>query len=481
MLLTLTTTHRPATDLGYLLHKHPAKVQTFRLSFGQAQVFYPEAHPDRCTAALLLDIDPVGLVRDRQRSSGANHALEQYVNDRPYVASSLLSVAIGEVYGSALHGRCPTRAELVDTPLPLIATLSVLPCRGGDLLLRRLFEPLGYTVESERLPLDEQFPEWGDSAYYRVQLTATVRLRDLLTHLYVLIPVLDNDKHYWVGDAEVDKLLRHGGDWLAAHPERELIARRYLKHQKSLARRALERLLEADGDTAVFTETTTSERETTLEAPLGLNGIRLAAVAHVLREHGARRVVDLGCGEGQLLAVLRKDPEFERLVGVDVSLRALERARARLNLDHLPERQRTRLELLHGALTYRDERLHQCDAAAVIEVIEHLDLARLAAFERVLFACIRPALVVLTTPNADDNARFPHLAPGQFRHPDHRFEWTRAEFSAWAHRIATRFGYTVAFQPIGEPDPERGPPTQMAIFTRSTDPATPPEPNAQPA
>ncbi|MCC9000145.1 MAG: 3' terminal RNA ribose 2'-O-methyltransferase Hen1 [Candidatus Contendobacter sp.] len=484
MLLTLTTTHRPATDLGYLLHKHPAKAQTFRLSFGQAQVFYPEAGPDRCTAALVLDVDPVERVRDRQGSAGANRALEQYVNDRPYVASSLLSVAIGEVYGSALHGRCATRPDLVDAPLPLIATLSVLPCRGGESLLRRLFEPLGYVVEPERLPLDEQFPEWGDSAYYRVRLSATVRLRELLTHLYVLIPVLDNDKHYWVGDAEVDKLLRHGSHWLSIHPERELIARRYLKHQKSLARQALERLLEADSDRAMFTETATmatAERETTLEAPLGLNQIRLATVARVLREHGARCVADLGCGEGQLLAVLLQHQEFERLVGVDVSLRALERAAERLNLERLPERQRARLELLHGSLSYRDERFHSCDAAAVIEVIEHLDLARLAAFEWVLFECFHPALIVLTTPNADDNARWPHLPAGQFRHPDHRFEWTRAEFSAWARRIAARFGYAVAFQPVGEPDPDWGPPTQMAIFTRSPDLATRSEPNAQPA
>ncbi|MGB2682412.1 MAG: 3' terminal RNA ribose 2'-O-methyltransferase Hen1 [Candidatus Competibacter sp.] len=467
MLLTLTTTHRPATDLGYLLHKHPAKVQTFALSFGEARVFYPQADSKCCAAALALDVDPVALVRDRQGPSGENRALEQYVNDRPYAASSFLSVAIAEVYGSALHGRCATRPELVEARLPLTAELSVLPCRGGESVLRRLFEPLGYAVEAERLPLDSQFPDWGDSRYYRVRLSADIRLQDMLTHLYVLVPVLDDDKHYWVGDAEIDKLLRCGGDWLAAHPERDLIARRYLKHQKSLARRALERLLAEDGDAAAVAGDPDVGGEAALETPLRLNDHRLATVAGVLRESGARRVADLGCGEGKLLAVLLKQPEFERLIGVDVSLRALERARDRLNLERLPERQRARIDLLHGSLIYRDERLKGCDAATVIEVVEHLDPARLTAFERVLFEALQPPLVVLTTPNADYNIRFSHLPAGRFRHPDHRFEWTRAEFAAWANRIAERFGYAAAFRPVGDLDPEHGPPTQMAIFTRS--------------
>jgi 3' terminal RNA ribose 2'-O-methyltransferase Hen1 len=160
MLLTVTTTGTPgapATDLGFLLHKNPARVQSFELSFGRAHVFYPEASPERCTAALLLDVDPVGLVR---RPGEA--ALAQYVSDRPYVASSFLSVAIGEVYGTALAGRSRERPDLVERALPLEASLAAVPCRGGEALLRRLFEPLGYTLAARRHPLDERFPEWGD-------------------------------------------------------------------------------------------------------------------------------------------------------------------------------------------------------------------------------------------------------------------------------------------------------------------------------
>src|SRR5688572_10102980 len=250
MLLTITTTHAPATDLGYLLHKNPARPQAFDLSFGRAHVFYPEASAARCTAALLLDVDPVGLVRNRRGPSGEGFSLEQYVNDRAYATNSFLSVAIAQVFGSALAGTTRERPELAKTAIPLEARVSALPCRGGEAFLRRLFEPLGYAVEATHHPLDEQFPGWGEGPYFTVGLSQTVTLHDLLTHLYVLVPVLDNDKHYWIGEDEVRKLLRHGEIWLAAHPEKEQIVRRYLKHRRHLEDIALARLIEADPDEA---------------------------------------------------------------------------------------------------------------------------------------------------------------------------------------------------------------------------------------
>ncbi len=464
MLLALTTTHRPATDLGYLLHKNPARCQSFPLSFGQAHVLYPEAGPERCTAALLLDVDPVGLVRNRRGPAGEGHALEQYVNDRPYVASSFLSVAIAQVFGSALAGRSKERPELADTPLPLEASLAALPCRGGETFLRRLFEPLGYAVTARRHVLDEHFPDWGDSPYFTVGLRADCRLRDLLAHLYVLIPVLDDDKHYWVGEDEVEKLLRHGEGWLASHPEREAIARRYLKHRSHLARAALARLAEEDAPDPDAAAEAHAGEEAALEERISLNEQRLGAVTTLLRESGAKRVLDLGCGEGKLLLRLLHETAIEELVGVDVSCRALEVAAERLRRDRLPAHPQERVRLMQGSLTYRDRRLAGYDSAAVVEVVEHLDPPRLAAFEHVLFEFARPGTVVLTTPNAEYNVKFPTLPAGKFRHRDHRFEWTRAEFRAWAEAVARRFDYEVRFLPVGPEDPTVGPPTQMGVF-----------------
>ncbi len=461
MLLTITTTHQPATDLGYLLAKHPARVQSFALAFGQARVFYPEASMERCTAALLLEIDPLALVR---RPAGES-ALEPYVNDRPYVASSFLSVAIAQVFGSALAGTSRDRPALAETAIPLLANLAVVPSRGGEALLRCLFEPLGYAVSANRHILDEHFPEWGESRYFTLQLEGTTRLRDLLAHLYVLIPVLDDEKHYWVGEAEVEKLLRHGEGWLSGHPERELIVKRYLKYRGYLTRAALARLSEEDVPDPDAEEVEHATEEGAVEARVGLHAQRLGTVAAVLKQSGARRVLDLGCGEGRLIEVLLRDKTFDEIVGLDVSHRALDMARERLHFERLPATQVARAKLLHGALTYRDARLGGFDAAAVVEVIEHLDPARLAAFERVLFECARPGTVVVTTPNAEYNVKWESLPAGKFRHKDHRFEWTRAAFERWANGVAERFGYAVRFLPVGPEDAVLGAPTQMGVFT----------------
>ena len=276
MLLTITTTHRPATDLGHLLHKHPGRFQSYDLSFGRAHAFYPEAAEDRCAACLLLDVDPVGMVRGKGRAEGL---LDQYVNDRPYVAGSFLSVAISQVYGSALQGRCKDRPELASTPIPLEARLDVLPVRGGERFLRAVFEPLGYSVEATRHPLDERFPEWGESPYFSVAVSKDTTLSELLTHLYVLVPVFDNQKHYFVGDDETEKLLARGGDWLANHPEKEEIARRYLKHRPSLYREALARLVREEQPAEARDEKAPGDRaEEVLERPLSLHEQRIGAV-----------------------------------------------------------------------------------------------------------------------------------------------------------------------------------------------------------
>ncbi len=466
MLLTISTTYRPATDLGYLLHKNPGRFQSFPLPFGRAHVFYSVADADRCTAALLLDIDPVGLVRPKAGASNSAGWLQQYVNDRPYVASSHLSVAIASVFNSALAGNCRERPELAQQPIPLEAQLPTLPSREGPELIGWLFEPLGYAVEIQEHPLDAGFPEWGVSPCFGVGLKGVVRLRDLLAHLYVLLPVLDDAKHYWVGDDEVDKLLRFGAGWLSDHPQQELISTRYLKRQRSLVLQALDRLSD-DGQVAPNVAAERGQHdEERLETPLRLGEQRIQAVLAALREVGATRVLDLGCGEGNLLRELLREPAFRAITGVDVSHRALETAHSRLRLDNLPAAQRERITLLQASLTYQDQRLAGFDAAVAMEVIEHIDPDRLEAFEAAVFGAAQPGAVVITTPNSEYNALFENLPPGEFRHRDHRFEWTREQFQDWAQAVAGRRAYDVSFHGIGSEHPEYGAPTQMGVFTR---------------
>jgi 3' terminal RNA ribose 2'-O-methyltransferase Hen1 len=476
VLLTVTTTRSPATDLGFLLHKHPGRAQAFAVASGTAHVFYPEAAPGRCTAALLLEVDPVALVR------GPGDSVTHYVNDRPYAASSLLAVALKGVFGSALAGRCAARPDLAASAIPLEIHVPALRCAGGAGLVSRVFGPLGWDVRAEPVPLEPA--SWGDSAYLDLRLTGTVRLADALNHLYVALPVLDDGKHYWVSTDEVDKLVRAGAGWLAGHPEKELITRRYLAHQRALTDAALARLAESDDldpaelDNAVpelppEAETGSPEAETGSPAgagpaetgrPTSLAVLRRQAVLGVLREAGARTVADLGCGEGTLTGDLLSDSGFTQVIAADVSARALAQAARRLRLDRMPDARRERLTMFQSSLTYRDARLAGLDAAVLMEVIEHVEPDRLSALERAVFGFAAPRTVVVTTPNREYNPEY-GLAGGRLRHRDHRFEWDRAEFTAWASRVGAAYGYRVRFAGAGEESPAAGPPTQLAVFT----------------
>jgi 3' terminal RNA ribose 2'-O-methyltransferase Hen1 len=330
-MLQISTTHTPATDLGFLLAKNPSRVQKFDLSFGAAHAFYPVADDEKCTFALLLEVDPVALVRGKGRETGP---LAQYVNDRPYVASSFLSVAIANVLRSALNGVCKERPELAQSDIPLEIQVEGAPC--SEETARTLFEPLGYHVEVEKFALDARFPEWGDAPFVRLKLRASKKLSDALSHFYVLLPVMDDEKHYYIGEDEVEKLLKRGAGWLENHPAQPFIVSRYLKRQKRLVFAALEKLApESEAEAELDVQEEKIEAEATPKAT-PLHQIRIETVLQTLKESGAKRVLDLGCGEGRLLRELLKDKQFEEILGLDASHRALEIASDKLKLERMP-------------------------------------------------------------------------------------------------------------------------------------------------
>ena len=467
MILTITYTGHNTADLGYLLYKNPYRPQAFELSYGKAYVFYPEISNERTTAALLLDIDPIDLARGSRGPSGGG--LFDYVNDRPYVSSSFMSTAISKVFGTAMTGRADAHQGLSDSALDLTATLAMLPCRGEQKKLNDVFEPLGYSVSYETFVSDEKFFGWGESKYVNLTISGKVRLRDLLKHLYVLIPVFDRQKHYWMGTDEVEKLLRIGEGWLPNHPEKGYITGRYFNKRRSLTNMAAKLLAETDTESDNETaEENPPEKEKPDKRPR-LNEQRLNVVVAELKKRGARRIIDVGCGEGNLLELLIGESQFTNIAGMDVSTAALRRAGEKLKL-HRSGSMRERITLFQGSLTYRDSRLSGYDAACVLEVLEHLDISRLAAFERALFEFARVPLVIITTPNREYNTNFEGLSENGLRHPDHRFEWTRAEFANWAKKTAEKFGYRPLVSEIGITDRidvidgKCGAPTQMGVF-----------------
>lgn len=481
-MLTITTTHQPATEIGYLLGKHPDRVQSFTIPYGKAHIFYPEATEERCTVALLVEIDPIAITRGRSpRSKSNDAALQQYVNDRPYAACSHISVAIAEVFSSALNGNCADRPELAATPLPLSATITALPSRRGHDFIRSLFEPLGYDVAIETPPLDDQFETWGDSHHHNVTITASITLKELLTHLYVLIPVLDNSKHYFVGKDEADKLANRGQGWLPTHPMRNTITRQYLRYRASLLHHAHDLISRMDRENVPQEEPDNVSdaqdaapqdpdtlTEVQIENKISLSQARINAVLEAVAQRQPKSVIDLGCGEGQLLRHLVNNRSLDHIGASDVSHYALDSARNRIKLRSMSNDQADRLQIFQSSLLYDDPRIHGYDVAVLMEVIEHVDLPKLSALEHSVFAKARPGAVIITTPNVEYNALFNQVRDNGFRHRDHRFEWTREEFRNWANRVADQNGYNVQYSGIGDPDDTipAGHPTQMAVFTR---------------
>lgn len=458
--LTLTSTDPAdfsARDLGFLLHKHPDHLHRRDTAAGEVSIFYPEVSERRTTAVIHLAIDPVALVRGKNRQSDG--LLAQYVNDRPYAANSFLSVALTRALGQTMSGKSKERQALADRPLPFEARIVPVSLAGEPEIVERLFEPLGYAAEVTEID--------AGTRVFDVRLRGTVRLAELLNHFYVLIPVMDNAKHYWIDKEEIEKLLAKGEGWLATHPARDLIARRALKHRRALAHEALERLDESIAPEEDETDAAPQDQtEDVLERPIRLHDLRLDTVAETLKAAGVASVLDLGCGEGKLMARLMRDGQFRRIVGVDPSVRTLERAGRRLYLDEAGVAKAERVKLQFGSLTYGDRRWQGFDAATLVEVIEHIEPHRLSALALSVFGDARPGLVVVTTPNREYNTLFENMPQDRLRHPDHRFEWTRAEFAAWGDAVTETYGYSVTYAPIGPEDDTHGAPSQMAIFAR---------------
>ncbi|MCI5751890.1 MAG: 3' terminal RNA ribose 2'-O-methyltransferase Hen1 [Oscillospiraceae bacterium] len=461
--MTITYEGHDTQDLGYLLHKNPERAQQFELSYGKAYVFYPEVSDERTTAALLLDIDPLDLARGKVGSKDGG--LFDYVNDRPYASTSFMSTAIVRIFGTAMSGRCDKRRELADTPLKLTARLSSLKDNGDTELAKELFEPLGYTVSTERAGLDDSFPEWGISPYIDLTISGTVKLSELLAHIYVLIPVFDRQKHYYISEDEIHKLLDHGEGWLADHPYKEKITRRYFSARKSYARKALDILLSDDITDEDNTENAEAKEEKEAHTPL--NTQRMEAVKNAVLASGASSVIDLGCGECRLTSLLLNEPQIKQVTACDVSVSVLEKAAQRLHLDRMQPHRRNKLTLMQASLTYRDKRFEGYDCACAVEVIEHIEPMRIPAFERAIFEFAAPRTVIITTPNIEYNANYEHMKENSLRHGDHRFEWTRAEFRQWAEHICGKFGYSCEISGIGDTDEKFGTPTQMGVFTKN--------------
>jgi 3'' terminal RNA ribose 2''-O-methyltransferase Hen1 len=444
--LSIATTRPKAADLGFILYKHPDRVfrsDSSRNKNLKAVGFYPEAGDERCEFVLLVEVDPV----ERVRGLAWNGGIAQYVEPLPFLASSYMSQAISLCLRSAMNGIVSSKDPSEDARLRAMAVehwpleIKVSPIRTSPALIERMFQPLGWEVTIDSMPLDVPGVE-RDNALHTVTLKGSSTVQDALTQLYVLLPALDPVRHYFYDEAEVAKLLEKSRNWLETHPARNLIVGRYLSKSRELREAAMSQ----------FEEAVEAPQEAAIE--VSAHSARHMRIAEAVSAMGDVRIVDLGCGEGKLLSRLAFLPGKIEIVGVEPSLRDLEKARK--NLSRNPARQMDpRVKLRHGSIAYADDSLRNFDVAILSEVIEHIDPERLDHAERCVFGFMKPEVVIVTTPNAGFNTVF-GLSDGEFRHRDHRFEWSVDEATDWCRRVAATYGYEFEIDGAGGYDENVG-------------------------
>lgn len=467
MILIISAVGKDCQKLSYLLQKSPFVVGEFDVGASfKTYVFFPEYSEERTTCAVMFDMNSIELVKSlKAHDRHATYSLFDYINDRPYVSSSFTCSIISDVFRSALNGKCREYPDLPNQEFDLSARFYV-SMKTKDDLIKELFEPLGYELSysTERPPVDSMYEQFGESPYYDVTISRRETVKDLLSHLYILIPILDKMRHYGPSSDEVKKIMKIGDSWLKDHPSKKKIVGRYFGKKKELATSVLDRLEDQIKDEQRIDENSDDEKET--RTPLA--GQRRKAIIRTLREHNVKTVLDLGCSTGKLSFELIDTPGIVKVTGADISARAIEKAVLEKRIHKkMTEDQKSRLDFVIASAIYRDLRFSAFDAIVLQEVIEHFDSWKLRVAEDVVFKYSGPRVVVVTTPNIEYNVLFENLENGKLRHRDHKFEFTRGQFKEWANRICKQFGYTVSFEDIGEFVENIGTQTQMAVFVRN--------------
>lgn len=446
MLLTINCEGPDAMDLSWLLHKRPNRFQAFNLGYGKAFVFFTEYSQNSCTACLLLEIMPDAL-NDLCKSKDGEF---QYVNSRQYLSSSLLAGAIGKAYSSAIKGTCQDKPDLVGKKHGFKVRINNFSCRLNPIFIDRIFSPLGYQIEWRNIQINDEYCT-GGFICGDLQLSIDATLQEILSHLYILLPVFDRQTHFWLDESQLQKFIRHCQGWLGRHPEKRLIINEYFGPVSELKYRLMKHF-------GVIRPLADKSRTPTF------NQMRRSAISDVIAASGAKTIIDLGCGDGSFVFSLHGQNRYEKLAGMDASAQNIENARKKFDSPFFHRRKSP--EFFIGSITYRDKRISGYDAVILSEVIEHFEPERMDGVMRNILGEARPKLFVMTTPNKAYNQEFPFLEAGEFRHPDHRHEFGEDEFISFCEKYAAVFGYDLEISHVGVELSRIGSPTFMGIFKK---------------
>jgi 3' terminal RNA ribose 2'-O-methyltransferase Hen1 len=448
MQLTIQASGDNVQAISYLLAKNPNNLYERNHKGHLVRLFYSKFTETELEVTIFVTPDPIEMVKNNSNSYDITH----YINDREFAVSSIFCSFIRSALGTALNGQ-PKEEHLkwVNHPFSFNFEFGPVVSSLSDEKLMNLFEPIGYEVTINRPEIEYSFPIKTKSSARYLSIKGMKTLQEGLRHLFVLIPVIDNYKHYFIDEKEIEKLERYGEGWLEQHPLRDLIYRQALRFKEIYS---------------LVENSSKDEKKVEPVKKVRLNELRYEKIVNAVSQMKPRSVVDFGSGEGKLSVQLGFVEGITEILAVEpsesASLKALERFNKVKNKEKfvIPE-------LLWGSLFYYDERLKDKDVIILCEVIEHIDETRLPKAMDTLLHDYQPGALIITTPNREYNELYDmeeHL-----RHNDHRFEWTRAEFRQWCTERNYSNDYELLFDGIGEEHPSHGFPTQMCIFKRKED------------
>ena len=496
MYLTVKAAGPHAGMISHLLAKNPHNRYERNEKGARVRLIYSAFAEEKIEFTIFATPDPIDLVKGSPHS----YDITQYINDREFVVSSLFCSYIRPALGTALNGKPKADyADWVEHVFPLEVTFGPVASNLPDAVIESLFTALGYEADIERGAAEYTFDLKSRSSVRNIRVSGQATLQQMLRQLFILMPVLDDYKHYYIGTEEIDKLQRYGEGWLQDHPQQELIIKRALRFAPLIAdyrklagdnvQKAAVNLLDTNttdtdantlqqpGNEQITTGITASQQgeadtlsssadvQETAVPPIRLNELRYQAIVDQVSSLPRRRsVVDFGAGEGKLSVRLAGIEGVEQVYAVEPSayagLRALERFG---KLER--EGQQIVPRLVTGSLFYRDDQWAGQDVIILCEVIEHINEHRLPQVMATLLDEYHPETLIMTTPNREYNAVY-EMEEQEIRHTDHRFEWTRAEWADHCQDWVSGRPYEVSLHGIGDISEIHGQPTQMAVFRR---------------
>ena len=467
MIFSISTTHYPATDIGFLLHKNPDEFHKIPFNFGDVYIFYPYGSPELCMATLIVKIDPIKLYEK---------SFIDVCYDFPFIETeyevfgfSLFSMLLSKIYVMTLNGISNSRSELVNLSIPLSANIINVMHYDKVLLIKEFFEQLEYNVRIENKSGNNNETKLCKIECFNIEITAIIPLKNILSHLCIILAVLDNSLHYWMNENEIDKIIEMSKVFLKNHPMEDYIMKHLSKEKINSKVKAISFVSQDKLWNRYLIPTVNKGREKLLKKQVKFNEEKHNYIISVLKGLNSKSVVDIGCGEGEFIELLFKDVNFERILGVDVSNYMIEKAKFRIDLCNIPSENKERINIIQSSIFYRDKRLRGYEAATVINVIEYFDLPRLKLFEQVLFGLIQPQHVIIVISSVEFIVKKDSISNNKFNNVKNVFEWTKEKYKLWYSCVAEQYDYTFRLLEDGYKEIESETLNQIVVFSLKGD------------